>query len=262
MLKYFYGVMGASKSTHALMAYYDFIGLSNEQAPTFLLKPSVDTRTSWAAQSPQTQTQTQTQTAPSSPALPAPISSRGDLTYGTVSSRTGLYSDCVLFSPADSLDTILYYLLTASTTPGWLTRLTHCRIVIDEAQFCTPAQVDELRAIADLGATVYCYGLKNTFKNQLFPGAKRLLELADEIAEIPHLCRCGQKAIYNLRIVTNKATGTRRILTAGEDIQISDPDSANTTADTDDYTVTYESLCPDCASSLRQVRAPDEEALY
>ena len=254
MLKYFYGVMGASKSAHALMTYYDCKAIADEKITTFLLKPSTDTRASW-----QTQTQTQTQTA----ATPsAPISSRNDLAYGEVSSRTGLYATCVLFSPVDSLDTVLYYLLTTPTAAGWLDRLIRCRIIVDEAQFCTPAQVDELRALSDLGATVYCYGLKNTFKNELFPGSKRLVELADEITEIPHLCRCGQKAIYNLRIVTNKTTGTRRVLTTGEDIQISDPDSANTTADTDSYTITYESLCPDCASSLRQVQTPDEEALY
>ena len=72
-------------------------------------------------------------------------------------------------------------------------------IIVDEAQFLTASQVDELRDLTDSGAMVMCYGLKTDYMGKLFDGSKRLIELADSIREIQSMCKCGRKAIINAR---------------------------------------------------------------
>jgi thymidine kinase len=76
-------------------------------------------------------------------------------------------------------------------------------VLVDEAQFLAPAVIDELRRITvDPGVPVICYGLRTDFKTKLFPGAQRLMELADGIEEIKVTCQyCQKKAICNLRFV-------------------------------------------------------------
>lgn len=82
-------------------------------------------------------------------------------------------------------------------------------LIIDECQFLTPAQVEYLAHIVDdLSIPVICYGLKTDFTSHLFPGSQRLLELADQIQEIPTMCWCGHKAHYNARIINGKITYT------------------------------------------------------
>lgn len=73
-------------------------------------------------------------------------------------------------------------------------------ILVDEAQFLTPTQVDGLAHIVDeLGSNVMCYGLRTDFQSHLFPGSKRLFELADTIEELKSTCGCGRKTIINAR---------------------------------------------------------------
>jgi thymidine kinase len=73
-------------------------------------------------------------------------------------------------------------------------------VIVDEANFCTTEQVEQLKYIADeFDIPVYAYGLKNNFTSTLFEGSKRLVELADEIKEIELLCHCGRKTIVNAR---------------------------------------------------------------
>lgn len=75
-----------------------------------------------------------------------------------------------------------------------------CNLIIcDEAQFFTSAQIEQLKEISNT-VDVICYGLKTDFQTKLFPGSKRLLELADHIKEIESVCSCGNKAIVNARI--------------------------------------------------------------
>ena len=78
----------------------------------------------------------------------------------------------------------------------------HCDVVIvDECQFLTPEQIDQLRAIVnDCGIPVLCFGLRTDFQTHLFPGSMRLMELADCIEEIKTMCDCGAKATVNARI--------------------------------------------------------------
>ena len=74
-------------------------------------------------------------------------------------------------------------------------------IIVDECQFMTPAQIDQLRAIVnDYNVPVLCFGLRTDFQTNLFPGSRRLMELADCIEEIKTMCDCGAKATVNARI--------------------------------------------------------------
>ena len=74
-------------------------------------------------------------------------------------------------------------------------------IIVDECQFLTPAQVDQLADITiDFNIAVLCFGLRTDFLTHFFPGSQRLMELAESIAEIKMVCDCGAKATINARI--------------------------------------------------------------
>ena len=82
------------------------------------------------------------------------------------------------------------------------TQMGNCHAVIcDECQFLTEEQIDQLRAIVnDCNVPVMCFGLRTDFQTHLFPGSRRLMELADCIEEIKTMCDCGSKATVNARI--------------------------------------------------------------
>ena len=87
-------------------------------------------------------------------------------------------------------------------------------IIADEAQFLTPEQIDELRDIVDeLNVPVLCFGLRTDFLTHMFPGSRRLMELADSITEVKTVCACGAKATVNARL-----TPDGRIVTEGEQV--------------------------------------------
>ena len=74
-------------------------------------------------------------------------------------------------------------------------------VIVDECQFLTPEQIDQLRQIVDdYNVPVMCFGLRTDFQTKLFPGSLRLMELADAIEEIKTMCDCGTKATVNARI--------------------------------------------------------------
>ena len=74
-------------------------------------------------------------------------------------------------------------------------------IIVDECQFMTEAQIDQLRTIVDeRNIPVLCFGLRTDFQTKLFPGSRRLMEVADCIEEIKTMCDCGAKATVNARI--------------------------------------------------------------
>ena len=74
-------------------------------------------------------------------------------------------------------------------------------IIADECQFLTPEQIDQLRQIVnDFDIPVMCFGLRTDFQTKLFPGSRRLMEIADAIVEIKTICDCGAKATVNARI--------------------------------------------------------------
>ena len=74
-------------------------------------------------------------------------------------------------------------------------------VIVDECQFMTPEQIDQLRAIVDdFNVPVLCFGLRTDFQTKLFPGSRRLMEVADTIQEIKTICDCSAKATVNARI--------------------------------------------------------------
>ena len=74
-------------------------------------------------------------------------------------------------------------------------------IIVDECQFLTEKQIDQLRNIVnEHNIPVLCFGLRTDFQTHLFPGSRRLMELADCIEEIKTMCDCGAKATVNARI--------------------------------------------------------------
>ena len=94
-------------------------------------------------------------------------------------------------------------------------------IIADEAQFFTPEQIDQLRAIVDeKDVPVLCFGLRTDFLTHFVPGAQRLMELADSLTEIKTVCACGRKATVNARIDENG-----RIVTEGGQILLGGNDS-------------------------------------
>ncbi len=97
-----------------------------------------------------------------------------------------------------------------------------CDVIIsDEAQFFTPAQIDQLRTLVDEeDIPVLCFGLRTDFLTHFFPGAQRLMELADSITEIKTVCACGRKATVNARI-----DGRGHIVTEGSQILLGGNDS-------------------------------------
>ena len=74
-------------------------------------------------------------------------------------------------------------------------------IIVDECQFLTPEQVDELgQIVIDFNVPVLCFGLRTDFLTHLFPGSRRLFEIAESITEIKSVCKCGAKATVNARL--------------------------------------------------------------
>ena len=106
----------------------------------------------------------------------------------TVRSRSGLSTECRFVEELPSIDVRGY----------------NC-VIVDEAQFLTRAQVEELVRIVDvLNIPVIAYGLRTDFRNNLFEGSQWLLAWADTIEEVKTICWCGKKAICNARVIGGK----------------------------------------------------------
>ena len=106
-----------------------------------------------------------------------------------VRSRIGLESPCIMV--AEDEDLYQLYLQHHGQTNV---------IIVDECQFLTPEQVDQLGLVAmEYDIPVLCFGLSTDFLTHLFPGSRRLFEIAESITEIKSVCRCGAKATVNAR---------------------------------------------------------------
>jgi thymidine kinase len=111
---------------------------------------------------------------------------------GTITSRIGLSQPATLFDAATDI--------AACVADRHASDTLSC-VLVDEAQFLSPDQVDQLARIADvMGIPVLAYGLRTDFQGALFPGSARLLALADALIEIKSVCTCGRKATMNLRV--------------------------------------------------------------
>ena len=102
-------------------------------------------------------------------------------------------------------------------------------LLLDEAQFLTETQVDDLLRIAILeDVPVLAYGIRTDFQTVAFPGSRRLLEVAHSLEELKTICRCGRKAVFNGRKIDGG------YVFDGDQVAI------------DGEEVTYESLCGSC----------------
>ena len=103
-------------------------------------------------------------------------------------------------------------------------------ILVDEAQFLTRKQIDELFLISKMyDILVECYGLRTDFQTEGFEGANRLLQIADELHENTTICSCGDKAIINMRLINNEPTFD------GEQVMIEN-----------EQDIKYEGICGKC----------------
>jgi thymidine kinase len=105
-------------------------------------------------------------------------------------------------------------------------------LLIDEAQFLTSEQVDDLlRTVVEENVPVLAYGIRTDFQTRAFPGSARLMELAHSLEELKTICRCGRKALFNARLVGG------RFVFEGDQVAIDELARDR---------VTYESMCAEC----------------
>ena len=144
---------------------------------------------------------------------------------GVISSRIGLTAECLLID---------------KKIEEWENEIQcHDIIMVDEAQFLTELQVDELYQIS-MNKTVICFGLRTDFTQHFFSGSKRLMELATDIRELKTVCTCGKKATINARLNGDK------LVTEGEQIQIGANES-------------YKAMCKDCFEKLKKESEENHE---
>lgn len=142
-----------------------------------------------------------------------------------LSSRLGLAVPCL--EVHDDLD--FWELVVGRLTQG--ARVDY--LICDEAQFYTPEQIEQLaRLVDELGIDVHAFGITADFRTQLFPGSRRLIELADrvQVLQVEALCWCGRRATHNARVVDGV------MVTEGDQVVVGD--TARGTG-----VVEYEVLC-------------------
>ena len=181
--------MNASKSALLLMKAHSF---EERGIPFVCLKPSIDDRDG----------------------------------VGVISSRVGIQRECLNIAQDEN---VFLLILQHAASCGIALEPPPQWVLVDECQFLSPTQIDQLSDVVDeLGINVMCYGLRTDFTTELFDGAKRLMELADDINEVKISCSCGRKAIINARV-----DGDGKIVTSGNQIMIGGNDQ-------------YISLCRKC----------------
>jgi len=184
-----YGAMNSGKSTALLQAAFNY---EERGQQVLLAKPAIDTKGDNEIVSRLGVTRLVDFTVLPEDNLLAIFASQ----QGLVAKRTGLPVSCLL---------------------------------VDEAQFFTEAQVDDLLRIAIVhNVPVLAYGIRTDFQTIAFPGSRRLLEIAHSLEELKTICRCGRKAVFNARKVGD------RYVFDGDQVAI------------DGENVTYESLCGSC----------------
>lgn len=144
-----------------------------------------------------------------------------------IHSRIGIERECSwIYRDTDMFELVNKLTEEKKPRPEW--------ILVDEAQFLTADQVDQLARVVDtFGINVICYGLRTDFRTNLFEGSRRLFEIADTIDEIKSTCNCGRKTIVNARI-----DGRGEIITEGEQVEIGGNDR-------------YMSVCRNCWRNKR-----------
>lgn len=167
-----FGAMGSSKTANALMTRFNYLEKNHS---VWLIKPQTDTRDDY-------------------------IDENGNIVT-VVKSRIGLEAPASVIKENDNI-VALYQNATADIVVNdAISKTDKIDVIIcDECQFFTEEQIDQLKFIAeDSDIPVICFGLRSDFRTKLFPGSKRLFEIADSITEVKSICECGKKAIVNAR---------------------------------------------------------------
>ena len=146
----------------------------------------------------------------------------------TISSRIGITSPAIEVDDQQDVRDLV--------TAQWAQGIGVDYLIVDEAQFFTPAQIEQLAALADdAQVDVYAFGIATDFRGRLFPGSARLFELADEVSplQVEVLCWCGRIGRFNARVVDDV------IVREGITVMVADtrPDSAG------HHRVRYQVLC-------------------
>lgn len=147
----------------------------------------------------------------------------------TITTRVGLIHDAIEIT--DELN------LCRLVRDQWATGRRVDYLIVDEAGFLNPEHVDQLAELVDeYHVDVYCFGLTTDFRSQLLPGAKRLIELADEIAaiQVEVLCWCGRPGQQNARVVAGA------VVREGDTVVVADTTSSAASGAGD---VRYQVLC-------------------
>jgi thymidine kinase len=145
---------------------------------------------------------------------------------GVIRSRAGLERKCIMVDG----DMNIYKAIKAYRNVLASQLETLKWVIVDEAQFLTEEQVDQLSDVVDfLDVNVMCFGLRTDFQSHLFPGSKRLFEIADDLEEIKSSCECGEKkSSINARFDENG-----EIVTDGSQVEIGGNDK-------------YKAICRKC----------------
>ena len=140
----------------------------------------------------------------------------------------------LLVDPDDDVRALIHRAVPDRVGRGRLRDALDC-VLVDEAQFLTPRQVDQLMTLVLLDdVPVLAYGIRTDFRTVSFPGSCRLLEIAHSLEELKTICRCGRKAIFNARKLLVPDGGEGEFVFEGGQVAIDGAD------------VTYESLCGKC----------------
>lgn len=191
-----FGAMGSSKTAQALMTKFNY---EEKDQTVWLIKPATDTRDDKKDEQGKVKT--------------------------VLRSRIGLFAE----AEAISSDVNLFDEFVRRSADEKYSDVVIC----DECQFLTPMQVNQMKDLADkLDVPVLCFGLRADFQTKLFPGSRRLFEIADSISEIKSVCKCGRKATVNARF-----DGNGNIVIKGEQVFLGGNDS-------------YTGMCYKCYWSL------------
>lgn len=183
-----FGAMGSSKTANALMTRFNYLEKNHS---VWLIKPQTDTRDDYTDESGKIVTVVKSRIGLEAPANV--IKDNADITE--------------LFKTANA-DIVINDTVVKTQKIDV--------IICDECQFFTEDQIDQLKYIAENeNVPVICFGLRSDFRTKLFPGSKRLFEIADSITEVKSICECGKKAIVNARF-----DGNGNIVTDGAQVDI------------------------------------------
>ena len=200
-----FGAMGSSKTANALMTRFNYLEKNHS---VWLIKPQTDTRDDY-------------------------VDENGNIVT-VVKSRIGLSAPAGVIKDSDDISLLFKTAMADIVKNDEVVKTNKIdAIICDESQFFTEDQIDQLKYISENeNIPVICFGLRSDFRTKLFPGSKRLFEIADSINEVKSVCECGKKAIVNARF-----DGNGNIVTDGAQVDIGGNEK-------------YKSMCWSCWQKL------------